>query len=189
MCSTNQLGDSPVDGVEAERHALQDKDFSDAAFRTILTATRDTSRKVYNSRWENFSSWCDGSCQNPISTSVKHVLDFLQLKSETLAMNTLKGYVTAISHRHTMVHGVSLGLDPSIQRWINGLEHTKGIPRMIMPMLCLELVPAPLTKVPFKPIETCHLKYLTWKKVFLLAVTSGHRDSELQVAAHTVHQY
>ena len=43
----HRLGDPPVDGVEAERHTLQDKGFSDAAIRTILAATCDTSRKVY----------------------------------------------------------------------------------------------------------------------------------------------
>ena len=36
----------PVDGVEAEWCALQDKDISDAAIRTIFSASRDTSRKV-----------------------------------------------------------------------------------------------------------------------------------------------
>ena len=39
----HQPGDSLVDGVEAEQRALQDKGFSDAAIRTILTATHDTS--------------------------------------------------------------------------------------------------------------------------------------------------
>ena len=77
--------------------------FSEATIRPILAATRDTSQKVYNSRWEGFSSWCSERGQNPISTSVNHVLDFLQLKSEALSVNTLKGYVTAISCRHAMV--------------------------------------------------------------------------------------
>ena len=48
-----------------------------------------------------------------------------------------------------------------------------------MPTCCLELVLIALTKVPFEHIEICHLKYLTWKTVFLLAITSGHRDSKL----------
>ena len=45
---------------------------------------------------------------------MKHVLDFLQLKSETLTVNTLKGYVPAILHRHALVRGTTLSLDPSI---------------------------------------------------------------------------
>ena len=126
-------GDSQVDNVEAEWCAIQDKDFSNAAIRTILAATSDTSQKVYNSRWDSFTSWCGERGQNSVSTSVKHVLDFLQLKSETLAVNTLKGYVTAISRRHIMDRGITLSLDPSIWRWIKGLKHIKGIPHMIMP--------------------------------------------------------
>ena len=41
---------------------------------------------------------------------MKHVLDFLRLKAETLLVNILKGYVTAISRKHTTVRGVSLSL-------------------------------------------------------------------------------
>ena len=106
---------------------------------------------------------------------MKHVLDFVQLKSETLAVNTLQGYVTAISCRHVIVRGATLSLDPSIWRWIKGLEHTKAIPHVIMPTWCLELVLAARTKAPFEPIRTYHLNYLTWKTVFLLAITSGSR--------------
>ena len=87
---SHRPGDSPVDGVEAERRSLMDKSFSGAAIRTILAATRDTSRKVYNSRLEGFTSWYSERGQNLFSTSVKHVLDFLQLKSETLSVNSLK---------------------------------------------------------------------------------------------------
>ena len=46
---------------------------------------------------------------------------------------------------------------------------------MILPTWCLELVLAALNQASFEPIKTCHLKYLTWKTVFLLAVTSGRR--------------
>ena len=49
---------------------------------------------------------------------------------------------------------------------------------MILPTWCLELVLAALNQAPFKPIENCRLKYLTWKAV-LLAITSGRRASEL----------
>ena len=41
---------TPVDGVEAERRALQGKGFSDATIATIFTATHDSSRKVYCDR-------------------------------------------------------------------------------------------------------------------------------------------
>ena len=144
----------------------------------ILAATRDTTRAVYKGRWEHFVSWCSKGGDNPIRTSQKHILDFLQAKSETLAVNTIKGYVTFIAHRHALVHGNLLSQDPVLKRWINGLEYSKGIPDMITPTRCLELVLATLTKDPFEPIVTCSLKYLTWKTAFLL-VTSARSASEM----------
>ena len=111
---------------------------------------------------------------------MKHILDILQLRAETLLVNTLKGYVTAISCRHTTVQGESLSMDPSTHRWIKGVEHTKGIPHRILPTWCLELVLVALNQALFEPIETCHLKYLTWKTVFPLAITSGCKASDMQ---------
>ena len=71
--------------------------------------------------------------QNPIRTSVKYVLHFLQLKSETLAVNTLTGYARSGSRRNS---------EPGPR---------KGILRLITPAWCLELVLAALTKAFSKP--------------------------------------
>ena len=101
-----------VDGVEAERHALHNKGFSDDAIRTILAATHKTSRKVYNVRLESFASWCSERGQNPVCASLKHIVDFLQLKSAILALNTFKGYVTAILSGHAFVQGSTLEPGP-----------------------------------------------------------------------------
>ena len=49
--------DPQVDCVEAGLHSLQDKVFSEAGIKTILAATRDTTRTVYKGRWESFVSW------------------------------------------------------------------------------------------------------------------------------------
>ena len=45
---------------------------------------------------------------------------------------------------------MTLNLEPSMQRWIKGLKHTKGIPHMILPSWCLELVQETLTKALFE---------------------------------------
>ena len=149
------------------------------AIKIILaaTSTRDITRSVYKGRWESFVSWCSKRSENSSHTSLKH-LDFLQTKSETLAVNTIKGYVTAILCRNAMVHDSPLSLDPMLKRWIKSHEHSKGIPHMITHV---ELVLAALTKAPFEPIATCLLTYLTWKTAFLFTVTSTHRASEMHV--------
>ena len=63
---------------------------------------------------------------------------------------------------------------------------------MILSTWCLELVLAALNQAPFEPIETCRLKYLTCKTVFLLLITSGRRAVArfmLQGTIHIVFQY
>ena len=78
-----------------------------------------------------------------------------------------------------MVHGSRLSMDPTLKRWVNGLKHSKGIPRMISPGWCLELVLVAFAKALFEPIATCSLKHLTWKTAFSLAFTPNHRASEM----------
>ena len=106
--------------MEAERRTLHGKGISEPAIRTILSTTRDTTRSVYKGRRESFVSWCS---ENPIRTSLKHILDFLQTKSERLAVNTSKGYVTAISCRHAVIRGLPISMDPMLKRWIKGPFH------------------------------------------------------------------
>ena len=53
-------------------------------------------RAVYKGRLESFVSWCGERGENPIRMPLKLVQDFLQAKAETLVLNTIKGYVTAI---------------------------------------------------------------------------------------------
>ena len=104
--------------VEAKWRSFQGQGFSEVTIKTILSATRDTSRVVYKGRWESFISLCGERGQNPIRVSLIQVLDFLQGKAETLAVNMIKGYVTAISCRHAIVRGTPLSMNLMLQRWI-----------------------------------------------------------------------
>ena len=102
--------------MKAEWRSLQDRGFSEAAIKTILAATRDTTGAVYKGRWESFVSWCSERGENPIHMSLKHILNFLQAKSEALAVNTIKGYLTTISRRHAMVHSSPFSTDHMLER-------------------------------------------------------------------------
>ena len=47
-----------------------------------------------------FTNWCTEHGYDQVSVSVVEVLSFLQLKSLSVAYNTILSYVTAISERH-----------------------------------------------------------------------------------------
>ena len=111
------------------------------------------------------------------------VLEFLQMKAETCALSTIRGYITAISGRHNAVvlkgkpHTISHL--PSVKTWLSGLERLKGFKRPKAPEWNLEVVLAALAKPPFEPLHKARHKYLTMKAAFLVAITSAKRVSEI----------
>jgi len=110
---------------------------------------------------------------------VSVVLNFLSEKSGSVAVNTLKGYITAIARRHEPVQGTSISLHPTVTQWRKGVEKHLGVTRTLVPSWNLDLVLAALKKPPFEPIHTTSNKHLTWKTVFLVALASARRASEL----------
>ena len=115
------------------------------------------------------------------------MLDFLQERSKNLSYSSVQGYVTAIGERHQKFgpdNNVRLGQLPLVKTWLTGLKKTTGIPRIMVPPWSLEVVLSALKKPPFEPLETClvkgaSLRWVTLKTVFLVAITSARRASEI----------
>jgi len=97
----------------------------------------------------------------------------------------MKGYVTAISNRHEPIDGQPLSSVTMVRNWIAGLAKTQGISRVLIPAWDLQIVLTALKKFPFEPLKTASFKHLTWKTVFLLAITSARRASELHALCFT----
>ena len=68
----------------------------------------------------------------PIHATVRQVLDFLQEKSKSFQLNTVLGYVTAISNRHAPVEGQALSVDKIVKKWVSGLKLTKGVAKSLV---------------------------------------------------------
>ena len=112
------------------------------------------------------------------------MLDFFQnLVQRNLAVNTIKGYVTAVSSRHCLVkvglESVRLSAVPIVRTWLRGLSIQRPPVRSRVPPWSLELVLAALNQSPFFPLHICDLKHLTLRTVFLLAISSARRASEI----------
>jgi hypothetical protein len=98
---------------------------------------------------------------------------------------TISGYITAISGRHNRIKvgskSVRLSHLPSVGTWLKGLIQLQGVPRTIVPPWNLEVVLSALKQAPYDPIEQADLKSTTLKTVFVIAITSARRASELHV--------
>ena len=143
-----------------------------------------STRSVYDAKWKVFGNWCKRRKLNPFKLSTPKVLDFLQARAEKLAFSTIAGYVTALSRMHDRVKipghsSMRLGRLPSVRTWLAGLKKSKGIPRVIVPTWNLEVVLSALKRAPYHPVDQIDLKSLTLKTVFLVALTSARRASEI----------
>ena len=192
----SSLGEEPVDStvqrpspqeLESSESAclaprassIRRQGFSEVAAR-IEAPQRSSTRAVYKSKWAIFVKWCESSQVDFRAPSLKQVVDFLLylFKERQLQPSTIEGYRTAIAD---MVGNdpVHFGKDESLTRLLDSFHRDKPKGRRGVPAWNLSLVLHQLTKAPFEPMRKASLKHLTFKTVFLLALGSGKRRSEI----------
>ena len=119
------------------------------------------------------------------SPSIKQIADFLLylFQEKHLQPSTIDGYRTAISDK--IGNGrVNIGKDENLTRLLDSFHRDKPKGRRGVPSWNLSLVLHQLTKPPFEPLRKASLKHLTFKTVFLLALGSGKRRSEIHAWVH-----
>ncbi len=170
--------DSTIVGVASTQSLSMDLD--EAVLRTINSSKAPSIWSNYSSKWWIFSAWCQDHLLDATNCGTSFVLRFLRLLLDSgRSVNTIKVYISAISHFHSLVDGVSVGKYSLVSQFLNGTYHLW--PRNIMrsPAWNLIIVLHSLVKAPFEPLDQANLKFLTWKTVFLLPICSAKRVSEL----------
>ena len=167
-------------GLANHRQTLESQGFSSEVVTTMLARRGDSTYKKYNQCWRAYHSWCEQRNENSFSASAVVILQFLQsLLDAGRACSTLRVYASAISAFHFGVHGIPVGQLPAVSRFLAGSARIRP-PPVTLPGWSLQPVLQALCTGPWEPLETVDLKFLTLKTVFLLAVTSARRVSELQ---------
>ena len=160
--------------------AIQKQGFSDEVAERIEAAQRGSTRAVYKSKWAIFVKWCESHEVDFRSPSVNQIADFLLhlFKERNLQPSTIEGYRTAIVD---MVGNDKLNIskDENLTCLLDSFHRDKPKGRRGVPSWNLSLVLHQLTKAPFEPLQKASLKHLTFKTVFLLALGSGKRRSEI----------
>ncbi len=162
------------------QQSLRQKGFSAAVSLRISQSNRDSTLAVYQSKWAIFSTWCGVRKVDPLEASAELVADFLLEKFDKgSAPSTLDGYRSAISR--TVIHqsGVDLGADKDLSALLSNFHQSRPSSRNVCPDWDLASVLNCLMGPPFEPLDKAPLKLLTWKCIFLLALASGSRRSEL----------
>ena len=160
--------------------------FSSEMAERIKAPQRESSRKIYQSRWAIYGQWCSQNKVDITSTTVPQVAEFLNylFTVKNLKPATVTGYRTAIADVLGS-QGELISKSLELNRLIASFTRDRPKPNRPIPTCDLSLVLLGLTEPHFEPSSEAPLKWLTYKTVFLLALTSGKRRSEIHAWTHS----
>ena len=160
--------------------AIKEQGFSEAVAARIEALQRQSTRSVYEAKWTIFTKWCVTNQVDFRSPPVKSVADFLMylFQDRKLQPSTIDGYRSAIADKLGN-SSTNISKDESLTRLLDSFHRDRPKGRRGIPSWNLSLVLHQLTKAPFEPLKEASLKHLTFKTVFLLALGSGKRRSEI----------
>ncbi|XP_072003573.1 uncharacterized protein [Engystomops pustulosus] len=166
----------PSDGLEFERRILREKGLSDKVITTLQRSRKVVTSRIYFRVWRVFSDFCSPDRIDLAHPNIAKILDFLQAGLDKgLKPATLKVQISALSS----LFESPLASHPWISRFIKAASRMTPFRRCTVPPWDLTLVLNYLIRDPFEPLESCSLKWLTIKVVFLVAITSARRVGEI----------
>ena len=177
----SQESDKPKSPCMAPRAtAIKEHGFSEAVATRIEAPQRGSTRSIYEAKWAIFTKWCITNQVDFRAPPVKSVADFLMylFEERNLQPSTIDGYRSAIADKLGN-STLNISKDETLARLLDSFHRDRPKGRRSIPSWNLSLVLHQLTKAAFEPIKEASLKHLTFKTVFLVALGSGKRRSEI----------
>ena len=165
---------------------IKEQGFSEVVAARIEAHQRRSTRSVYEAKWAIFTKWCGTNQVDFRSPPINFFADFLLylFEGKKLQPSTIDGYRSAIADKlGNATVNISKDHD-NLTRLLDSFHRDRPKGRMGIPSWNLSLVLHQLTKAPFEPLMEASLKHLTFKTVFLLALGSGKRRSEIHAWQH-----
>ena len=161
--------------------------FRGRAARVLSGVLRESSSRLYQSRWKIFCGWCRGRSVAPVNASVPVVLDFLiHLRQDKgLSVSAVKGYCSALNSVLAL-KGLDLAASREITTLLRSFARSVNPVELRPPTWDVSLVLQSLTGAPYEPLRTCEERFLAQKTLFLLALASAKRIGELHALSYRV---
>ena len=165
--------------------AIKEQGFSEAVAARIEAPQRRSTRSVYEAKWTIFTKWCLSNQVDFRAPPLKAIADFLLhlFQEKKLQPSTIDGYRSAIADKLGN-STINVSKDENLTRLLDSFHRDRPKGRRGIPSWNLSLVLHQLTKAPFEPLKEASLKHLTFKTVFLLALGSGKRRSDIHAWLH-----
>ena len=138
--------------------------FSFEVAERIKAPQRESSTKVYQSRWAIYGQWCSWNKVDITSAAVPQAAEFLNylFTVTNLKPATITGYKTAIAEALGS-QGELISKSLELNRLIASFTRDRPKPNRSIPTWNLSLALLGLTKPPFEPLSEAPLKWLTYK--------------------------
>lgn len=163
------------------RAAVLESGASASVADLVASSRRPLTERLYGHKWSVWSDWCSSQGLQATDPSPSNLADFLVWlsNSKKLAVSTIKGYRSAISTTVRQLGGRDLSEDQLLGDVSRALSLQEARAPRRVPAWDLFLVLAALRKPPFEPLADSAFKWLTYKTVFLLALATARRRSEI----------
>ena len=125
---------------------------------------RESSSRLYQSRWKIFCGWCRGRSVAPVNASVPVVVDFLiHLRQDKgLSVSAVKGYCSALNSVLAL-KGLDLAVSREITTLLRSFARSVNPVELRPPAWDVSLVLQSLTGAPYEPLRTCEERFLAQK--------------------------
>ena len=165
--------------------AIKEQGFHEAVAVRIEAPQRGSTRSVYEAKCTIFTKWCLSNQVDFRAPPLKAIADFLLhlFQDGKLQPGIIDGYRSAIADK-LGTSPINVSKDENLTRLLDSFHRDRPKGRRGIPSWNLSLVLHQLTKAPFEPLKEASLKHLTFKTVFLLALGSGKRRSEIHAWLH-----
>ena len=169
-----------------KRFAIQ-AGFSPAVAGQLIFSRRLSTRLNYQARWRTYRKWCKDFRHRSSSPSIAKIADFLtyMFKSKGAALSTIKGYraMLAVVFKFPLPEISSSSI---LKDLIRSFEISAPRPIFPPPPWDLDKVLEFLSGPPFEPLARASFLDKTKKALFLLAMATAKRVSELQALSFSV---
>ena len=163
-----------------EQH-LRSEGFSEQSAARIARKTRPTSNDLYERYWHRYVIWCEEHHIDPFQASVPQLTDFFNVlfDSGNYKPHTIEGFKACICTTLSLALDKQLSHNARLSALMSNFKQSAPSSMFEVPKWNLTLVLNMLINKPFEPLVDCSLKLLTYKTVFLVALASAGRCSEL----------
>ena len=164
---------------------LSTTDLAASAARRIASPQRRSTRLQYKGKIEAFKRWCNTNGVVHHSPEIKDIINFMEFKFvvEGRQPRTIQGYRSAFTDYFDPAK-LDIKRSRQIQRLIKAYFKERPPALNIPQPWDVQRVLEALKRPPFEPMSIATLKFVTLKTVFLTALATGRRRSEIHAFSH-----